>query len=154
MKSHFKGDNMKKIMLSVILILGLSSLVMAAKPTTPTSTDKAKYVTVEQAKALFDKGVQFCDARKKFEYAQEKIKGAISTFYNEKGGKKNKHVGWDTSKDKFDVSALPATCVYYCNGPTCWKSYKAAVIAQKNGKEAYWLRTGIPAWKKAGYPTE
>jgi rhodanese-related sulfurtransferase len=145
---------MKKIMLAVVLCLGLSSFAFAAKPTTPTSTNKAKFVTVEQAKALFDKGHKFCDARKKVEYAQEHIKGAISTFYNEKGGKKNKLVGWDTSKDKYNLGALPATCVYYCNGPTCWKGYKAAVSAQKAGKEAYWLRDGIPGWKKAGYPTE
>jgi len=145
---------MKKIMLVVVLCLGLSSFAFAGKPKTPTSTDKAKFVTVEQAKALFDKGVKFCDGRKPLEYAQEKIKGAISTFYNEKGGKKNKLADWDTSKDKFNVGALPATCVYYCNGPTCWKGYKAAVTAQKNGKEAYWLREGIPGWKKAGFPTE
>jgi len=145
---------MKKIILSVILIFGLSSLVMAAKPTTPTSTDKAKYVSAVEAKALFDKGVEFCDARKKLEYAKEKIKGAKSTYYNEKGGKKNKLADWDTSKDKFDLASLPTTCVYYCNGATCWKGYKAAVIAQKNDKVAYWLRDGIPAWKKAGYPTE
>ena len=145
---------MKKILLSVILILGLSSLAMAAKPKTPTTTDKAKYVSVTEAKALFDQGAKFCDARKKAEYAQERIKGAISTFYNEKGGKKNKLADWDTSKDKFDVASLPASCVYYCNGPTCWKGYKAAVTAQKNGKEAHWLRDGIPGWKKAGFPTE
>ncbi|MCF6174111.1 MAG: rhodanese-like domain-containing protein, partial [Campylobacteraceae bacterium] len=140
--------------LSLLLILGFTSFAMASKSTTPTSTDKAKYVSVQEAKVLFDKGIQFCDARKPIEYAQEKIKGAISTFYNEKGGKKNKKAVWDTSKDKFDLSKLPATCVYYCNGPACWKGYKAAVTAQKNGKTAYWLRDGIPGWKAAGFPTE
>ena len=145
---------MKKVLLSVVLIFGFSVASMAKSPVTPKSTDKAKIVTVSQAKALFDKGVKFCDARKPLEYAQERIKGAINTFYNEKGGKKNKKVGWDTSKDKFDLSKLPSVCVYYCNGPKCWKSYKAAVTAQKNGKTAYWLRAGIPAWKSAGFPTE
>jgi rhodanese-related sulfurtransferase len=145
---------MRNIALSVVLFLGLSSFVLAAKPTTPTSTNKAKYVTVSEAKSLFDKGVQFCDARKKMEFAKERIKGAISTYYNEKGGKKNKKADFDPSKDKFKVNTLPSKCVYYCNGPTCWKGYKAAVVAQKNGKTAYWLRDGIPGWKKAGYPTE
>jgi len=145
---------MKKILLATLLIFGLSSFANAAKPTTPTSTDKAKYVSVDEAKALFDKGAKFCDARKKLEFSKEKIKGAMSTYYNEKGGKKNKLDNWDTSKDKFKLGALPSSCIYYCNGPTCWKGYKAAVSAQKAGKEAYWLRDGIPAWKKAGYPTE
>ncbi len=145
---------MKSFSLIVVFLLGLSSFAIASKPTTPTSTDKSKFVTVTQAKALYDKGLKFCDARKPFEYAAEHIKGAISTYYNEKGGKKNKKAVWDTSKDKFDVAKLPGTCVYYCNGPACWKGYKAAVTAQKNGKVSYWLRAGIPGWKKAGFPTK
>lgn len=145
---------MKKIMLSVFLILGLSSVVMAAKPATPESTTKTNYVSVEEAKKLFDTGTKFCDARKKIEYAQKRIKGAMSTYYNEKGGKENKVAEFDASKDVFDLTALPDTCVYYCNGPTCWKGYKAAVSAQANGKKTYWLRDGIPSWIKAGYPVE
>jgi len=145
---------MKNISLIVVFLLGLSSYALAGKPLTPTSTSDTKLVSVEQAKAFFDKGVKICDARKPFEYAAEHIKGAINTYYNEKGGKKNKKVGWDTSKDKFNLNKLPTTCVYYCNGPACWKSYKAAVEAQKNGKVSYWLRVGLPGWKKAGYPTE
>ncbi len=145
---------MKRLVVLCFLAIGFSSLAFAAKPVTPASTDKTKIVTVGEAKALYDKGVKFCDARKPFEYAQKRVKGAINTYYNEKGGKKNKKVGWDTSKDKFDLSKLPGTCVYYCNGPKCWKSYKAAVVAQKNGKTTYWLRDGVPAWEKAGYPVE
>jgi rhodanese-related sulfurtransferase len=146
---------MKKVILG--LVFG-SMVVFAGKPVTPT-LEQAKAlginpVTVEQAKKLYDEGIKACDARKKFEYAQEHIKGAISTYYNEKGGKKNKKVKWDRSKDRFDVSALPQKCIYYCNGPKCWKSYKAAIVAHDNGKTAYWLRAGLPGWKKAGFPTE
>ena len=146
---------MKKFLLSITFI---GTMLFAAKPVTP-SMEQAKSfgiipVTVSEAKKLYDSGVKVCDARKKFEYAQEHIKGAISTYYNEKGGKKNKKINWDKSKDKFNVSALPQKCIYYCNGPKCWKSYKAAIVAHENGKVAYWLRDGLPGWKKAGFPTE
>ncbi len=146
---------MKKVLLSAVV---LSTLLFASKPVTPELAQAKSMginpVTLSEAKKLYDGGVKFCDARKKFEYAQGRIKGAISTYYNEKGGKKNKKVGWDKSKDKFNISALPQKCVYYCNGATCWKSYKAAVVAHDNGKDAYWLRDGYPGWKSAGYPVE
>ena len=146
---------MKRLFLSTIL---LSTVLFAAKPVTPT-LEQAKVsginpITASEAKKLYDSGVKVCDARKKFEYAQEHIKGAISTYYNEKGGKKNKKVGWDRSKDKFNLSAVPQKCIYYCNGPKCWKSYKAAIVAHDGGKVAYWLRDGLQGWKNAGFPTE
>lgn len=152
---------MKKIILSLFLLfLGVA---FAAKPTTPEPADANKYgavfVTVQEAKALFDQGAVFVDTRKPIEVSKQKIKGAVRGYYNEKGGNNNKKADWDTSKDEFQTENLPAdkskTIVTYCNGAKCWKSYKAAVTLTKMGyTNAKWMRDGIPEWNKAGYPVE
>jgi rhodanese-related sulfurtransferase len=68
-------------------------------------------------------------------------------------------VDFDASQDSIDLSKLPAdkktAILIYCNGPECWKSYKASTAAIKAGyKTVYWYRLGIPEWKAKGYPTE
>lgn len=145
---------MRKISFLTGLFFVLSTALFAAKPLTPEAAvakgEGVILVDTAEAKKLFDAGSKFCDARKKLEYGKSRIKGALSTYYNEKGGKKNKKVGFDASKDQFKVDNVPENCVFYCNGPTCWKSYKAAYVTSKAGKNAYWYRDGIPAWKAAG----
>ena len=61
--------------------------------------------------------------------------------------------------DKFDLSKLPAdkntTFIMYCDGTICWKSYKSAQMAIKNGwKNVIWFRGGFPEWKETGMPVE
>lgn len=152
---------MKKILLSLCILL--SSVAFAAKPITPEPADAAKvgavFVTVEEAKALFEQGAVFVDTRKPIEVSKQKIKGAVRGYYNEKGGNKNKKADWDASKDIFQTENLPAdkskVLVAYCNGSKCWKSFKTAVTLTKMGyTNAKWMREGIPAWSKAGYPVE
>jgi rhodanese-related sulfurtransferase len=42
-----------------------------------------------------------------------------------------------------------------CNGAECWYSYKAAAYLIKQGyTRVHWFRTGLPAWKEAGFPIE
>lgn len=103
--------------------------------------------------------VQLLDTRKPVDVSKSKIKGAKRAFYNEKGGNKNRIAQWDTSKDKFQTENVPtdknAVIVTYCNGAQCWKSYKGAVTLTKMGyTNVHWMRDGIPAWQKAGYPVE
>ena len=41
--------------------------------------------------------------------------------------------------------------VFGCNGPECWKSFKASRAALKAGyTQVYWFRTGFPAWRASG----
>jgi len=152
---------MKKIILSLIMLFTTGAF--AAKPTTPNPTDAlaygAKYISVSDAKALYDNGAIFLDTRKPLQYSKQHIKGAKRAYYNEKGGNKNKLAKWDNSKDKFKTKDIPSDkntkLITYCNGKNCWKSYKAAVALTKMGyTNVNWLREGIPGWIKSGYPVE
>ena len=45
--------------------------------------------------------------------------------------------------------------VVYCNSASCWQSPKAALGLAKMGfTNVKWLRVGINAWKKSGFPIE
>lgn len=122
---------------------------------TPNSIPGGTMVDVNQAKALFDKGALFVDARVAAEYAEKHIKGAISVVYKET----HKKVSTLDPKDSFDLSRLPAdknkVMVFYCNGSPCWRGYKGADATIKAGyKKVSWFRDGIPAWESKGFPTE
>ena len=128
----------------------------AAFADTPDTLQGAVVVDAARAKSLQDSGVIVIDARVANEYAESHIKGAINVPYKERSAKS---ADFNAAEDKMDLSKLPADkntpMVIYCNGPECWKSYKASVAAIKAGyKTVYWLRKGIPEWKAKGYPTE
>jgi rhodanese-related sulfurtransferase len=122
---------------------------------TPMEIAGGTMVTTDKAKALFDAGATFIDARVANEYAEEHIKGAKNVLYKETFPK----VARTDPADTFDVAKLPAdkgtAMVFYCNGSPCWKGYKGAAEAIKAGyQKINWYRDGIPAWKAAGYPVE
>ena len=123
---------------------------------TPESLKGAVLVDAAKAKSLFDSGTLFVDARVANEYAESHIKGALNVPYKEKSAKS---VDFDAKMDKIDLGKLPGNkntpMVVYCNGPECWKSYKASKAVIKAGyRKVYWFRLGIPEWKAKGYPTE
>lgn len=127
-----------------------------ASPETPTSLDGVKVVSAEQARDLAAKGAPLIDARAANEYAEKTIKGALSVPYKEKSAKAP---DFDRSQDSFDLNKLPsdknAVLVLFCNAGTCWKSYKAAVLARDAGyKKVHWLRGGFPEWEGKGLPTQ
>ena len=122
----------------------------------PESLKGVTVVDAAKAKSLIDSGVLAVDARVANEYAESHIKGATNIPYKEKSAKS---VDFDASQDSIDLGKFPADkntpMVIYCNGPECWKSYKASTAAVKAGyKKVYWFRLGIPEWKAQGYPTE
>lgn len=139
------------------LLLGLSLGFAGnalAKPSTPTDVKGMKLVSPAEAKKLIDSGAQAVDVRKKLEFAEEHIPGAISVPYKEKSAKKP---DFDSGKDKFKDKKVPKDkpVVIYCNGEKCWKSFKASKwLVDKGFTNINWLRHGIPGWKKAGFPTE
>jgi rhodanese-related sulfurtransferase len=153
-------QNIVKFRKSLYAYLGIIALVLpalaVAGPHTPETISGATPVTVERAKSLMDRGVLMVDARVANEYVEQHIKGAINIPYKEKS---DKSVKFNASKDRFDLSKLPADknteIIFYCNGSECWKSFKATTVAVKAGyKKLYWMRDGIPGWKAKGFPVE
>lgn len=153
---------MKKHLFIALCIL-ISSLVLEAnsqKPLTPNAQIAKEHginvVNALEAKKLAESGAYFVDTRKVPEYAKEHIINALSAYYDEKGGNANKIVDFDTSSDVYHTSRLPhdknTGLIFYCNGPKCWKSYKAAVSSHHSGyQNVYWLREGLPLWKESKY---
>ena len=152
---------MKNLSLSILRIFSVAMMMMFATQAalaadTPTSLDGATVVDAAKAKELHASGVPMVDARVANEYAEAHIKGAISIPYKEKSAKS---ADFDGKMDRWDLSKLPAdknaNIVIYCNGPECWKSYKASKTAVDDGyKHVYWFRGGFPEWKSKGYPIE
>lgn len=123
---------------------------------TPEVLPGATVVTAEQVKKLMAQGVPLFDVRPQSHYRQGHIPGAINVTYHMNSPKE---VDYDDSVDHFDISRLPqdknAPMIFQCNGAECWYSYKASRYMVKRGyKKVYWFRTGLPAWKAAGYPIE
>lgn len=124
--------------------------------TTPKELAGAHLIDAKQASDMIAKGVTVIDARNETEYVDGHIKGALLVPYQEVSAKE---VGFDAAEDKFDLAKLPqdknTAMLLYCDGTPCWKSYKASVVALRNGyKNVYWFRGGYPEWKAAGYPLE
>ena len=45
--------------------------------------------------------------------------------------------------------------MFFCNGPECWKSYKASRAAVAAGyPKVYWFRGGMPEWREKRLPVE
>ena len=138
------------------LAMTLATSLAAWAGETPASLAGVKVVSAEEAKKLQDSGVPLIDTRVAAEYAEKTIKGAKSVTYKEKSAKE---VGFDASKDEFDLGKLPADkaapLVFFCNAGECWKSYKASVVAQKAGySKIHWMRGGFPEWAAKGLPTQ
>lgn len=139
-----------------LLAAALLSSPVAQAVDTPATLAGTTLVDAAKSKSLMDSGVKMIDPRSANEYAEGHIKGSVNVPYKEKSAKT---VDFDAAQDSFDVAKLPADMkagiILYCNGPECWKSYKAAVAAIKAGhKTIYWFRNGFPEWKAKGFPVE
>lgn len=136
-------------------LLAAASLHASAADVPPTLAG-VTVVTAEQAKQLVERGAPIIDTRVGNEYADAHIKGARNVPYKEKSAKEP---GFDPKVDQFDLAKLPADknapVIFYCNGPECWKSFKASKVASDAGwKRVQWLRGGFPEWKSKGLPVE
>lgn len=136
-------------------LLAAASLGAVAADVPPTLAG-VTVVTAEQAKQLVDRGTPIIDTRVGNEFADAHIKGARNVPYKEKSAKEP---GFDPKVDQFDLAKLPADrnapVIFYCNGPECWKSFKASKVASDAGwKRVQWLRGGFPEWKAKGLPVE
>ena len=122
---------------------------------TPKALPGATVVTLPEVKALVSNGAVLVDTRIGEEYRDKHIPGALWLPYGEKS---LKDVAFDAKLDNFPGLAKldrGQNIVFQCNGPECWKSYKASRAAIAAGyKHVYWFRGGMPEWETAGERTE
>lgn len=149
---------MKTTLIRLLAVGSLSFglLAPAAASMTPDKLDGVTVVSAEQARDLAAKGAPLVDTRTANEYAEKTAKGAVNVPYKEKSAK---DAGFDKAQDGFDLAKLPSDkstpVVFFCNAGSCWKSYKASVVARDAGyKQVHWLRGGMPEWSEKGLPTQ
>lgn len=145
------------MVLAASLWLGAGLALAAGAPENPaTAPAGVTLVEAKQVQELQAAGAILVDTRKAAEYGEGSIKGAISAPYDPE--KSAKEAAFDPKQDTFDLAMLAdkgAAYVVFCNGPTCWKSYKAAVVMSRNGyQKVHWYRNGFPDWKARNLPIE
>lgn len=129
----------------------------ASKPETPTSISGAKIISVEEGKSLAArKAATFVDTRSPVNFGKGRVPGAVMAAYKEKS---EPSPAFDAAQDSFALDKLPtdkkAPIVFYSDGPTGWKSYKAAVLAVKAGyTNVMYMRSGFAEWESKGHPVE
>ncbi len=138
---------------TMFYVASASAQAPASPPPTPVKVTGVEIVTPEAARALLGKAT-FFDMRSAVNFGKGHLKDAIALPYN---GTSENAENFDASKDKFDAAKLPvdkaAVIVFYSDGPTGWKSYKAAVSASKLGyKNVKWMREGTAGWLAKKYP--
>jgi rhodanese-related sulfurtransferase len=118
---------------------------------TPAQLPGAKVVTADEVSTLARSGVAIVDVRTAKEFGEKRIAGAVSIPYGEKSVK---DVAFDPKADEFalpDAMDRAKPVIFHCNGPECWKSYKASQVALSKGfKTVYWFRGGMPEWERNG----
>jgi rhodanese-related sulfurtransferase len=144
---------LRKMVAGLLLATGAS---VAFANDVPATLAGVTVVSAEQARKMMDAGVPVIDTRVGNEYADAHLKGAKNVPYKEKSQKDS---AFNPKDDQFDLAKLPAdknaALIFYCNGPECWKSYKASKVASDAGyRKVQWLRGGFPEWKAKGYPVE
>lgn len=139
---------------ALLVFAAMSSSVQAQAnpPATPTVVKGFAIVSPEQARALLGRAA-FFDMRSAVNYGKGHIEGAKALPYDQKSALA---ADFDAALDRFDMAKLPAdknaAIVFYSDGQTGWKSYKAAVIASRAGyKNVKWLREGTAGWLARGY---
>jgi rhodanese-related sulfurtransferase len=135
--------------------LGLAAVPAQAQET-PTKLNGGKVVSVEEGKKALDGGAMFVDTRAVLNFGKGHVPGAVAIAYKEKSDKVE---NFDAAQDQFDLAKLPAdkakAIVFYSDGPTGWKSFKAAVLAIKAGyKNVMYMRGGFTDWTGKGLPSE
>lgn len=150
---------MKQVLRAAIgaaaLALACGASAQEKKPETPRSLAGAKVVSAEEAARLAQsKSAQFFDTRSAVNFGKGHVPGAKATPYMEKS---DFAAAFDASQDRFDLGQLPSDkatpIVFYSDGPTGWKSYKAAVLAVRAGyKSVHYFRDGWAEWERRKLP--
>ncbi len=135
----------KRFLVPFICGLLVVSGSASAKETSPETIAGATTVSAAEAKALFEKGVAFVDARSDADWNAGRIPGAHHLELKKK-----------LTKDALmKVASQDKEVVIYCNGPSCLRSSVGCEKAVSWGwKKVYFFRMGFPSWKQAGNPVE
>jgi len=147
---------LKQVIGASILTLAVATGAMAQSPT-PTSLVGGKVISVEEGRKLAEsKNAYFIDTRSVINFGKGHVPGARTASYKSNS---DDAANFDSSKDQFDLTKLPPgkndSLVFYSDGPTGWKSYKAAVVAIKAGyKNVGYMRAGWSDWTAKGFPVE
>lgn len=123
---------------------------------TPRSLPGAQVVDAAAVVQLLQRGARYIDTRTDAEFKAGHAPGAVLVPYGEKSPK---DADYDAKLDQFDVTRLGgdrgAELVFACNGPECWKSYKASRAAIQAGfTKVHWFRGGMPEWRSTGQKIE
>ena len=125
--------------------------------TTPDALKGVNRVSAEEVAELAKQGVMIIDTRTQKEFDNEHVRGAVLASYVEKS---LKEIDFDATKDDFAAFknmslAKDKPMVFLCNGPECWKSYKASRNALATGyTKVSWFRGGMPEWREKHLPVE
>jgi rhodanese-related sulfurtransferase/ABC-type phosphate/phosphonate transport system substrate-binding protein len=116
---------------------------------TPRHLPGATIVDAAAVERLMRTGAVYVDTRTSAEFKAGHVPKAVLVPYGEKS---LKETDYDPRADTFDLSKLPpdkaAPIIFACNGPECWKSYKASHAAVKAGyQRVHWFRGGFPEWR-------
>lgn len=140
------------------LSLTLGSVAQADQaPPTPMTLPGGKIISLAETQGLVgDKEVRFFDMRSAINYGKGHLPGASALPYKQRSEKAE---NFDASLDGVDFHQLPADksarIVFYSDGPTGWKSYKAAVLAIRQGySRVLWFRGGFAEWEQGGAAIE
>jgi len=129
--------------LILITWIMLFSMHAHAEYSSPEHVEGSITISVEQAKALYDKGTVFIDVRNPRLYAGSHIVGAH-------------HLDLKNGFTEDAVAALvkrDEPVIIYCSGVKCSRSYRASAEAVSWGfKKVHYFRGGIVDWEDAGYP--
>jgi rhodanese-related sulfurtransferase len=146
------------VALSLSFGIGGSASCLAGDKDTPTQLAGVGVVDAEGVETLAREGARIVDTRALHDFLAGHLPGASHVDYKERS---ERSPSFDANEDqvsafllrlgKFAVKSRPV--VFYCNGPSCWKSYKAAFAALGAGyRPVYWFRGGLGEWRQSGRP--
>jgi len=126
-------------------MMALTAVAWAGKTEGPKTVPGATTIDVAEARKLFEAEIPFIDVRKDKDWDAGRVPGAY--HLDVKKALTRESLGEIVKPDE--------TVVFYCNGPKCHRSSKAAAMAVSWGyTKVKYFRDGFPAWKGAGNPVE
>lgn len=144
-------------LLLAVMAASWTSTAQAGSDNTPPDLPGAAVVDAQTLAALQAQGgVRLVDTRALHDFLAGHLPGAYHVDYRERSARTT---GFDAAEDesaaflrrllKFVQPHQPV--VFYCNGPACWKSYKAAAVARDAGyRQVHWFRGGMAEWRQNG----
>lgn len=142
----------------LLLILALPQ--SWAEDALPSAISGVKILSAAQVAGL-PSNVKVIDTRPLHDYLAAHIPGSLHIAYKEQS---EHRINYDAAPDNVPAFLLRlhklvpdqrAPLVLYCNGGTCWKSYKAILAIKTDGyTNIAWLRGGMAEWISEKLPVD